>query len=247
MVTSQKNLSPAQLAMQMRARRTKRMMLWNLGLFVVILILAGAVWGFKSGWFANRSMVENVDRGVTTPAQPTESPVDSTDASLEPAKTPARKFAVICDVSVHAQPHMSAFLPGAMSQFNQKQLVDVMVLSSDGGFVSQTNGLAAMTSAARSSACDFVAKAPLATNTSAMSAIKRAVEENAEAVYLLTTPPRAQEFGDDPMAALSKLTSGQKLIVNCILFTDATDSKADLATFKLLADGTHGAYLPVTK
>jgi hypothetical protein len=31
------------------------------------------------------------------------------------------------------------------------------------------------------------------------------------------------------------------------LFTDDTDSKTDLATFKLLADGTRGAYLLMAK
>jgi hypothetical protein len=232
-----KNLSPAQLAMQMRAQRTKRLLLINLGLLGVLACVALVLLGVKNGWFA-KTPEGTADSGY--PAAPVTIDPVSPSAPVEPTKYPVRKFAVICDVSGHAQPGLSKFLPNAMSQFNEKQLVDVMTLTSDGAFISATNGMAPMPMSAKKKACDFIAGASADSGTSVKGAIQKAVDEKAEAIYLLTTPMHAKEFGADPMATLGQWTGGQKMAINCIVFRDDTDSDADVAVFKSISKGTNG-------
>jgi hypothetical protein len=250
MPTSPKNLSPAQLAMQKRAERTKRLVIMNLGLFVVVVIVGVILVGSRAGWFSSATPAggnPGADQQVNRPTVSAEPDAVPTEAPVEPRKYPTKKYAFICDVSGNAQPRLSAFLPGALSQFNEKQLVDVMALSADGGFVSGTQGSVPMSSAAQTAACDFVKAAPVVSGTSPIAAISRAISEQAEAIFLLTTPPHASDFGGDPLAVVQKLTNGQKLTINCILFPSDSDSKSDLALFKSLADGTHGAYFVVPK
>jgi hypothetical protein len=246
MPTPPKNPSPAQLAMQKRADRTRRLVFLNLGLFVVVVIAGVLLVGSRAGWFSKSTPMAG-NTGTDQPENQPSALAEPDATPMEPRKYPTKKYAFICDVSGNAQPRLSRFLPDALSQFNQKQLVDVMALSADGGFVSGTQGPVPMTSSARIAACDFVKAAAVVSGTSPMAAISRAISEQVDAIYLLTTPAHAADFGGDPLAAVQKLTNGQKITINCILFPGDSDSKSDLAAFKSLADGTRGAYIVVPK
>jgi len=237
--------TPAQLAMQMRARRTKRMMMYNLGLLGVLIVLVLAYFGYthlhRTGNAASAAADTADTQAPIDPGNPSPAPVEDTPAGLTPrpstpVKPVSQKFIFICDTAPGLQSRMAAALP--LSAFSKVHQMDVIVLGSDGAFTSVTGGLVPITDVAKKSAVDAVAHASAGTGRSFMPALKAAAAENPDAVYLVTTADQIKQFGADPLATLRQ--AGTIPVVNCMILTTPTDSPADLAAFKKLAKGMHG-------
>jgi hypothetical protein len=253
MDTGNEHLSPAQLARQMKARRTKKMMIYNLCLLGALLLLGGSYAGYilivKHGSFSfaapsagTSSDTSTPPDSGTTPPQ-IDTPVTPSNSDSEPSKYPTRKFAFICDINPAIHPRINKFLPTALSSFGRKQNVDVMVMSSDDKFVSVTSGSIPMSTDAQTAAWEAVRAAGDDTTASFITALKTADDEQVEAVYLLTTADQIKQFGPDPLAVFKQLTHGRKVQINCVIFATDADSKDDLNKWKKLGDDTHGAYL----
>jgi hypothetical protein len=252
MNTGNEHLSPAELARRMKARRTRKMMIYNLCLLGALLVFGGSYLGYiiliKHGSFSTGRAFVDTSTEIFTPPDATldpstGQPISGASSNSALSQYPTRKFAIICDLNPAIHPRINKFLPGALSSFGKKQNVDVMVLSNGDPFVSVTKGSIPMSVDAQTAAWTAVHAASDDAGSSFIPALKAAGDEQVEAVYLLTTADQIKQLGPDPQAMFKELTHGRKVQLNCVIFETETDARGDLEKWKKLGDDTRGAYL----
>jgi hypothetical protein len=243
MSRSPRGMSPTQLALEMRARRTKRTVLLNLSMTAGLIVIAFGVWGYKSGWFSPAPKPEPTVSDVRAD-DPAPAPAAEAEVPFTPTKYPVKKLVFILDPTEATHAHMSKFFEDVLPSFSTKHQMDVLVLSPGGGFTSVTKGFVPITRDAGRSAAGAFVHSPEATGSSIKSAIGHAADEDATAVYLLTTAARARELGPDPVAALAAMTGGRKVVINCLSFIRPDESKADLKVLKDFSQASGGELMP---
>jgi hypothetical protein len=244
MSDTRREMSPARKALQMKAERTKKIVIFNLSLTAVLSLIAVGIWGYKHGWFASTARETAAVQPSDRPAWSRPSGSEEPDLPAEPvepeAPRPVRKWAVVCGVTNDTRARMSEFVRSTLGGMGSRNTIDVMVLSPD-QFTSITGGLVPVTAETATAAADLVAHTSEQPSVSAMVALQKAGDEQVDGVYLMLTTAGAKNLGPDPAAAIRKLNHGRKLVINCIWFMTDHEVQGE-NPLKTLADASGGGF-----